>query len=117
MYKYAVEYGLHDTNPAALVPNLPSKSGGHVAWNAEDIENFEAVHPIGSMARLAMTLALYTGQRRGDLIKLGEQHIQVHDGQEGFDLTQQKNSQRRKAEQTRSDCGYLSFPTSVTSWM
>lgn len=31
VYKYAVEYGLHDTNPAALVPNLPSKSGGHVA--------------------------------------------------------------------------------------
>lgn len=100
VYKYAMEYGFHDANPAALVSNLPGNGCGHIAWSAEDIENFEAVHPVGSMARLAMALALYTGQRRGDLVRLGEHHIQVYDGLEGFELTQQKNSQKRKAGAT-----------------
>lgn len=47
------------------------------------------------MARLALALALYTGQRKGDLIRLGRQHIRVHDGQEGFEFTQQKNRSRK----------------------
>ena len=36
---------------------------------------FEAYHPIGSKARLAMALGLYTAQRRGDVLKMGRQHI------------------------------------------
>ena len=36
---------------------------------------FEAKHPIGSKARLALALLLYTGQRRGDVVRLGRQHI------------------------------------------
>jgi hypothetical protein len=32
-------------------------------------------HPIGSKARLAMTLMLYTGCRRGDAVLLGPQDI------------------------------------------
>jgi integrase len=36
---------------------------------------FEAHHPVGSKPRLALALGLYTGQRRGDVIKIGRQHI------------------------------------------
>lgn len=95
VFNYAIEYELHDRNPAAQVKNLPSKGDGHTAWTEEDVENFEAVHPIGSTARLALALALYTGQRKGDLIRLGRQHIKVHDGREGLEFTQQKNRKRK----------------------
>lgn len=95
VFAYAIEYGLHDRNPAAHVKNLPSKGDGHTAWTEEDVENCEAVHPIGSTARLALAFALYTGQRKGDLIRLGRQHIKVHDGREGLEFTQQKNRKRK----------------------
>jgi len=95
VYKYAIIYGHHDSNPAAEVENLPSKGDGHTPWTEEDVEDFEAVHPIGSTARLAMALALYTGQRKGDLIRLGRQHIEFHDGREGLGFTQQKNRKRK----------------------
>ena len=32
-------------------------------------------HPIGSKARLALALGLYTAQRRGDVVRMGRQHI------------------------------------------
>jgi integrase len=91
VYGYAVEYGLHDKNPAALVKNLPSNGDGHIPWTEEDVAKFAEVHPVGSMARLSMSLALFLGQRKGDLIRLGRQHIRMHDGREGLEFTQQKN--------------------------
>ena len=38
-------------------------------------ERFEGTHVIGTKARLAFALLLYTGQRRGDVVKLGRQHV------------------------------------------
>lgn len=37
--------------------------------------HFEATHPIGSRARLAFGLLLYTTQRRADIVQMGRQHI------------------------------------------
>ena len=51
-------------------------TGGEVhTWSEDEIAAFEAVHPIGSRERLALALGLYTGQRRGDVIKMGRQHV------------------------------------------
>src|SRR5262245_65279526 len=36
---------------------------------------FEARYPIGSRARLAFALLLFTGQRLSDVLKIGRQHI------------------------------------------
>ena len=44
-------------------------------WTEEDIAAFEARHPIGSKARLAFALALYTAQRRAEIVRLGWQHV------------------------------------------
>jgi integrase len=41
----------------------------------EDIAAFEARWPIGTRQRLALALLLYTGQRRGDVVRMGRQHI------------------------------------------
>ncbi len=77
VYWYAVEYDLLDKNPARDIEKLKSKNpDGYTPWTEKDIEQFEAVHPIGTKARLALALLLYTGQRRGDVIKLGRQHEQ-----------------------------------------
>jgi integrase len=50
-------------------------SDGHHSWTDEEVAAFEAHHPIGSKARLALALGLYTAQRRGDVIRMGRQHI------------------------------------------
>ena len=54
---------------------MKQRSGGIYTWSEADIANFEAKHPIGSRARLALALLLYTAQRRSDVIRLGRQHI------------------------------------------
>jgi integrase len=49
--------------------------GGFKTWTDDDIAIFEARHPVGTKARLALALLLYTGQRRGDVVLMGRQHI------------------------------------------
>jgi integrase len=63
-------------NPARDIPNLKSKnpSGSHT-WTLEEVCKFEERHPIGSKARLAMALLLFTGQRRSDAVHFGRQHV------------------------------------------
>lgn len=63
-------------NPTAGVTLLRGpKTGGHHTWTEEEMERFEARWPIGTRARLAFDLLLYTGLRRGDVVKLGRQHV------------------------------------------
>ena len=75
LMKHAVDTGLRKDNPARDVPRVRSKSDGFHSWTEEEIEQFEARHPIGSRARLAFALLLFTGQRRSDVVKMGRQHI------------------------------------------
>jgi integrase len=51
------------------------KSDGFHTWGEDEIAQFEAHHPIGSQARLALALGLYTAQRRADVVLLGRQHV------------------------------------------
>jgi integrase len=59
---------------------------GIEAWTESEIAAYEAHHPIGTPARLAFALALYTGQRASDLIRLGRQHVRDN----AIELKQQK---------------------------
>lgn len=90
LFSYAVEYELCDRNPASDVPYLAGNPDGFHSWSLDEIRQFEDKHPVGSMARLALALALYTGQRRSDLVTLGRQH--VRNG--SIELTQHKNRKR-----------------------
>jgi integrase len=49
---------------------------GFPMWGEADIAKFEAKHPLGTMARLALALLLCTGQRRSDVVKMGRQHVE-----------------------------------------
>jgi integrase len=79
-------------NPARDVPFLrPKRHGGFHSWTREEIGQYERVHPIGTKARLALALLVYTGVRRSDVVLLGRQH--VRDGWLKF--TAQKNRNRK----------------------
>jgi integrase len=73
VFKYAVETGKADCNPARDVPLFPPSAEGFHTWSIEEVWQFEARHPIGTKARLAMALLLYTGVRRSDVVRLGPQ--------------------------------------------
>ncbi len=50
---------------------LLSGSSGFHSWTPEEVRTFEAFHPAGSTARLALALLLYAGQRRSDVVRFG----------------------------------------------
>jgi integrase len=75
LMKHAIEIGLRADDPTRDVRAVRVRTGGHHSWTDDEIERFERHHPIGSRARLALALLLYTGQRRGDVIRMGAQHI------------------------------------------
>ena len=62
-------------DPTANIKLASVKSDGFHTWTDDEIEQFEAHHPIGSKPRLALALLLYTAQRRSDVIRMGRQHI------------------------------------------
>ncbi len=71
----AVELGMRGDNPTLGVKRPKIKTSGFRTWTEEDIAAFENKHPIGTKARLAMALMLYTGQRRSDIVHMGRQHV------------------------------------------
>jgi integrase/recombinase XerD len=43
--------------------------------DVEEVAQFEERHPIGTKARLALAIILYTAGRREDAVRLGPQHV------------------------------------------
>lgn len=76
LFAYAVKLGWRRDNPAELTDAFKIDGEGFHTWTEAEIAQFQAHHPIGSKARLAMELMLWTGQRRSDIIQLGRQHIE-----------------------------------------
>jgi integrase len=63
------------SNPALDVEYLKSGSRGYPTWTVEEVVRFQERFPIGTKARLALDLLLYTGQRRSDVVRFGPQHV------------------------------------------
>ena len=75
MFRWAVEARLATINPTTGVKRIRTGSEGFTAWTLDDIRAFEKRHPIGTKARLALALLLFTGQRRSDVVTFGRQHV------------------------------------------
>jgi integrase len=117
VFKFGVRRKLTPTNPARDVEYFRSASAGFHSWTPEEVLQFEEHHPIGSKARLALALLLFTGQRRSDVIRFGKQH--VRSGKLTF--TQHKGRNRKPKQLTlpilaalqrvidASPCGDLTF--------
>jgi integrase len=73
--RYCVERGLMDSDPTQGIKLKVARSDGIHSWTEGEIAQYETHHPIGSKARLALALGLFTAQRRGDVIRMGRQHV------------------------------------------
>ena len=62
-------------NPCLGVKPLAHKTEGWHTWTELEIEVYEKHFPIGTQARLALDLLLYTGARRGDVVSLGPKSL------------------------------------------
>ena len=65
LMRFAVERGYRADNPAREVRGV--KLGSHRSWTDAELLQFEDRWPRGTRQRLVYELALYTGQRRGDI--------------------------------------------------
>lgn len=75
LFDYSILLGMRTDNPAKAVKAPRSNGTGFHTWTEEEIEAYEARHPLGSKARLAMALLLHTAQRRSDVVRMGPQHV------------------------------------------
>jgi integrase len=73
VFAWAVEADLAEKNPARDVPYIRVATEGFHTWTIEEVAQYQTRHPIGTKARLALDLLLFTGVRRCDLVKLGRQ--------------------------------------------
>lgn len=71
----AIDDGTRDDDPTAHIKRPRLSHDGWHTWTEDEIAQYEAKHPVGSQARLALALALYTGQRACDLAIMGRQHV------------------------------------------
>jgi integrase len=75
MLRLAVRENMMNSNPATGVEKYKIDSDGHHTWSEDEIAQYEAAHLIGTRARLAQALLLYTGQRVSDVHRMGWQHM------------------------------------------
>ncbi len=73
LFKWGVETGRMQSNPARDVPRVKVKSDGWHTWTEDEVRQFEKRHAEGTKPRLALALLLYTGVRRSDVVTLGRQ--------------------------------------------
>jgi integrase len=75
LMQHCILAGMRADDPTHGIRGAKIKTEGYRTWSEHDIEAFEAAHPIGSRARLALALLLYTAQRRSDVVRMGRQHV------------------------------------------
>jgi integrase len=75
LLNHAVNIEMIAANPALGIKRFKIRSDGYPPWTEDEIARFEARYPVGSKARLAFALLLYTAQRVSDVIAMGRQHV------------------------------------------
>jgi integrase len=64
-----------EPDPTTGVKARALKSPGIYTWSDEEIAHYRAHHCLGSNARTALELMIGTAQRRGDIVRMGRQHV------------------------------------------
>jgi integrase len=91
VFKFGVRKKFAPFNLARDVPYIRTGSTGYHTWTVEEVRQFEGRHPIGTKARLALALLVFTGQRRSDVVRFGKQHA----GGGKLTFTQHKGRNRK----------------------
>ena len=74
LMRFAIGRGWRNDDPTIVVKKIKTRSEGFRSWTEDDITKFEDRWPQGTRAYLALSLLLYTGQRRSDVVRMGRQH-------------------------------------------
>ena len=75
LFRWAVEAKHVASEPTEGIKAVKPKTEGFKVWSESDVLRYEAKWPLGTRERLAFDLLLYTGLRRGDVARLGRQHV------------------------------------------
>jgi integrase len=75
LFQWAMAAGHVEQDPTRDASTTTPKTDGFHAWTEDEIAQFEARWSIGTRERLALALFLFTGLRRGDVARLGRQHV------------------------------------------
>jgi integrase len=75
LMQFCVAQEMIAADPTLGVKLPRAKSDGIYTWTEAEISQFEAHHAPGTKERLAFALLLYTAQRRGDVVRMGRQHV------------------------------------------
>lgn len=100
--QFCVSEGFRDNDPTQGIKLPRIKSDGVHTWTEAEIAQFQERHALGTRARLALALLLYTAQRRGDVVRMGRQHVRdgmiaVRQQKTGATLQVPIHSELRKA--------------------
>ena len=74
LFAHAIEVNLRSDNPVIGTKPFKVKSDGHHTWSAEEVTQYRARWPLGSVPRLVMELAFELAARRAEIVALGPQH-------------------------------------------
>jgi integrase len=81
LLQHAVPTMLRDDPTFGIAtPKLP-KTKGHHSWTDAEIAQYRAHWPCGTQQRLVFEFALETVSRRGEVVRLGPQHVYARDGE------------------------------------
>lgn len=76
LFRWALEAKLITVDPTANVARPKKKTGsGFRPWTEEDVAKYHARWPLGTRQRVWLDVLLYSGLRRGDVVRYGRQHI------------------------------------------
>lgn len=75
LFEWAVSAGHIENNPCVNVRPIKASTDGFHSWTVDQVEQFRNHHRVGTRARLALDIMLFCGLRRGDVIRVGRQHV------------------------------------------
>jgi integrase len=76
LFRWAKEAQHVPTDPTVGVKNPKRKKGpGFKMWTEDEMAAYERRWPIGTRQRVWLDTLAYTGLRRGDVVRLGRQHV------------------------------------------
>jgi integrase len=77
LFRLAVKWEYRLDNPMLNASRVKHKTKGYEPWTEADISKFRAHWGVGTPQRIAMEILLFTGLRRSDAVRIGQQHIQA----------------------------------------
>lgn len=75
LFAWANEAEETTNNPTLGVKRIKYASAGHHSWTDGEIAQYQARHPVGTKARLALDLLRFIAFRREDVVRSGPEHV------------------------------------------